>query len=84
MAQALVVQRLNGAIQRINLYPLAKYYQNLIYPMKSAIHPLNNWAMKIRCGLHHIGVILVFSQANICRLGLIVRVAQLNLKVSQT
>ena len=39
-------------------------------------------AVKILCGLHHIGVILVFSQANICRLGLIVRIAQLNLKVS--
>lgn len=30
MAQALVAQRLNGAIQRINIYPLAKYYQNIL------------------------------------------------------
>ena len=38
--------------------------------------------LKIRCGLHHIGVISVPSQAKNSRLELIVRVAQQNLKVS--
>ena len=39
--------------------------------------------LKIQCRLHYIGVILVLSQGNICRLEFIVRVSQLNLKVSR-
>ena len=38
--------------------------------------------LKIGCGLHHMGAILVLSQANLCRVEFIVLVAQLNLKVS--
>ena len=38
--------------------------------------------LKIWWGLHHIGVILVLSQGDICRLEFILRVAQPDLKVS--
>ena len=49
--QALVVQKIDSAIERINLYPAHKYKENQFhYPVDrdlSAIHLLNNWGQAI-------------------------------------
>ena len=56
IAQAPVVQKLDSAIQRINLYPvdsaigmvsLIFIYWIVIYPVDSAIQLLNNWGQDI-------------------------------------
>ena len=56
--KAPVVQRLDNAIQRINRNPVVKCSQNkprypldVIYPVDSVIHPLNNPGL-IGCGLN--------------------------------
>ena len=42
--QALVVRKLDSAIQQINRYSEEKYYDNqLCYPVDSVIHLSSNW-----------------------------------------